>query len=194
MKILTIEDDMFFQKFYSGKLIEAGYEVEVAVDGNDGLAKMVSAKPDLVLLDMIMPNKDGFEVLEAVSQNAELKKIPIIVFSTLGDKSDVQRALDLGAVDYINKSFHDIETLKTKINAHLGRTPVTQQPAPQPVQQQVAQPVQQHPSQVPAPTVGHVQPAAPVQSTQPTQQTQQPNPSPQVPTKSDPNGNTTGST
>jgi DNA-binding response OmpR family regulator len=150
MKILIVEDDHFFQKFYSNKLSEAGYTVEVASDGNEGLTKMISGKPDLILLDLIMPNKDGFEVLDSVSKTPELKGTPIIIFSTLGDDADVKRALQLGAVDYINKSFHDIENLKAKINAHLpGNAPpntgMTNQVAPQPAQAPVSaqQPVQQ---------------------------------------------------
>jgi CheY-like chemotaxis protein len=142
MKILIVEDDTFFQKFYSQKLSEAGYQVEVAGDGNQGLIKMASSRPDLILLDIIMPVKDGFDVLQAKSQDPQLKSIPAIIFSTLGDENDVKKALQLGAVDYINKSFHDVENLKRKIASHIGQAP--QQPVPQSVQQQqsVAQPPQ----------------------------------------------------
>lgn len=133
MKILIVEDDHFFQKFYSTKLSSAGYQVEVASDGEEGLIKMATVKPDLVLLDLIMPKKDGFEVLEAVSQNPVLKTLPIIIFSTLGDEADVKRAMQLGAVDYINKSFHDIENLKSKINAKLPGHTVPTPPVASPV-------------------------------------------------------------
>ncbi len=119
MKVLLIEDDQFFQTFYSSKLIEAGYEVEVASEGKEGLIKMITTKPNIVLLDLIMPNVDGFEVLQIAAQRDELRKIPIIIFSTLGDEEDIKKAQQLGAVDYINKSFHDVENLKEKINLHL---------------------------------------------------------------------------
>jgi DNA-binding response OmpR family regulator len=122
MKILIVDDDLFFRKFYSTKLKEAGYEVDTAGDGNEGLLKMQQFQPNLVLLDMIMPEKDGFDVLGIISQNEVLKKIPIIIFSTLGDTDDVQKGLSLGAVDYINKSFHDIDNLKQKISSHLQST------------------------------------------------------------------------
>lgn len=117
MKILLVEDDTFFREFYAAKLKEEGMEVEVASDGEEGLDKVSKVKPDLILLDIIMPKKDGFEVLAALSQNATLKKIPVIVFSTLGQESDVEKAKKLGASDYINKSFFDFENLKTKIKA-----------------------------------------------------------------------------
>ena len=163
MKLLIVEDDHFFQKFYSQKLTEAGYQVEVAADGNEGLAKMASFQPNVILLDMIMPNKDGFEVLEAKANNPQLKPIPVIVFSTLGDENDVKRAMQLGALDYINKSFHDIELLKSKISSHISgnvqpvqpiqQAAVAQQPAPPapPAAQPAAAPatVAQPPTQPP---------------------------------------------
>jgi DNA-binding response OmpR family regulator len=117
MKILLVEDDTFFREFYAAKLKEDGMEVEVASDGEEGLDKATKLKPDLILLDIIMPKKDGFEVLQALSQSATMKKVPVIVFSTLGQESDVEKAKKLGARDYINKSFFDFENLKTKIKA-----------------------------------------------------------------------------
>lgn len=116
MKILLIEDDKFFQKFYSTKLAENKIEVEVAGDGEEGLRKMRSVNPDLVLLDLIMPKMDGFAVLTARSQDKNLKKIPVIVFSTLGQEKDVQNAQKLGANDYINKSLFDFKSMVNTID------------------------------------------------------------------------------
>jgi len=116
MKILLIEDDKFFQKFYSTKLQENKVEVEIASDGEEGLIKMRSFNPDLVLLDLIMPKLDGFAVLTTRSQDASLKKIPVIVFSTLGQKKDVQNAQKLGANGYINKGSFDFNNMVTTIN------------------------------------------------------------------------------
>lgn len=117
MKLLLIEDDTFYREFYSEKLKGEDMEVEVAQDGEEGLEKAAKIKPDLILLDIIMPKKDGFEVLQGLSENASLKKIPVIVFSTLGQESDVEKAKALGAVEYINKSFFDFDNLKAKIKA-----------------------------------------------------------------------------
>lgn len=121
MKILIIEDDEFFQKFYSSKLKDAGFEVEAGRDGNEGLAKIKDFKPNLILLDLIMPNKDGFEVLSTMSQTPTYKNIPVLVFSTLGQEEDVKKALSLGAKDFINKSFFDFESLQEKITSLLSQ-------------------------------------------------------------------------
>ncbi|MDP2637958.1 MAG: response regulator [Candidatus Levybacteria bacterium] len=116
MKILIIEDDNFFQKFYSTKLKEHEVEVEIASDGEEGILKMKSIRPDLVLLDLIMPKMDGFAVLVKRSQDEELKKIPVIVFSTLGQEKDIDSAQKLGANGYINKGFFDFNNMVEKIN------------------------------------------------------------------------------
>ena len=115
MQILLVEDDLFFQKFYAAKIKEAGIDVIVANDGDDALQKLETLRPQLILLDLIMLKKDGFEVLQALSQNGELKNIPVLVFSTLGQEADIARAKQLGARDYVNKSFFDFDTLHTKI-------------------------------------------------------------------------------
>lgn len=116
MKILIIEDDKFFQKFYSTKLTDAGHTVTVADNGDEGLKKIPELKPNLILLDIIMPVKDGFDVLTELSKSAN-KNIPVIVFSTLGQEQDVAKAKKLGARDYINKSYFDLDNLKKKIAA-----------------------------------------------------------------------------
>lgn len=116
MKILIIEDDKFFQKFYATKLQEQKQEVEVASDGEEGLMKMKSVNPDLVLLDLIMPKMDGFAVLAKRSQDENLKKIPVIIFSTLNQEKDVQTALELGANSYINKGSFDFNGMIATIN------------------------------------------------------------------------------
>lgn len=116
MKILLIEDDKFFQKFYSAKLQESKVEVEVAFDGEEGLIKMRDFKPDLVLLDLIMPKMDGFAVLAARSADENLKKIPVIVFSTLGQEKDVGNAQRLGANGYIKKGSFNFNSMIATIN------------------------------------------------------------------------------
>ncbi len=118
MKILIVEDDVFFQKFYTSKLTEKGFEVSIAADGEDALQKITEVKPDLILLDIIMPKKDGFEVLTAVKANPQTRDIPIIVFSSLGQEDDIKKAKSLGALDYIYKSFYDFDLLLTKINTY----------------------------------------------------------------------------
>jgi CheY-like chemotaxis protein len=117
MKILIIEDDTFFQKFYSTKLLEQGFEVVIASNGQQGLEKLQTFTPDIILLDIIMPVMDGFEVLEELSKNEVFRRIPVLVFSTLGQESDIEKAMRLGATGYVNKSFFDLDNLLQKIQA-----------------------------------------------------------------------------
>lgn len=125
MRILLVEDDQFFQKFYSSKLKEQGFEVYTASDGNEGLQQVKKINPELIILDIIMPHVDGFEVLMTLSQDQTLKKIPVIVFSTLGQEQDMIKAKKLGAVDYIDKSTFDFNSLKSKILSHAQKSPKT---------------------------------------------------------------------
>lgn len=118
MKVLLIEDDRFFQKFYSSKLGQQNIAVEVASDGEEGLMKMQAVVPNVVLLDLIMPKKDGFSVLEERRMDENLKKIPVIVFSTLGQEKDLEKAKSLGATDYINKSFFNFDEVMVKISQY----------------------------------------------------------------------------
>ena len=115
MKILLFEDDKFFREFYSRKLTEKNIEVETAEDGEVGLSILQTYMPDLILLDIIMPKKDGFDVLEEMSRRKLLPQIPVLVFSTLGQEKDIERARVMGARGYVNKSFFDFEKLYTRI-------------------------------------------------------------------------------
>lgn len=117
MKILLVEDDTFFREFYSNKLREQKIEVEVAPDGEAGLEKLKTYTPDVMLLDIIMPKKDGFEVLKAMGEMGLIAKIPVLVFSTLGQEKDVEKARLLGAKGYVNKSFFDFDKLYSRILA-----------------------------------------------------------------------------
>ena len=121
MKILLIEDDLFFRKFYVEKLREKGFEIDEASNGEEGLGKMASFKPDIVVLDMIMPVKDGFDFLQDIKNDSKYKKIPILVFSTLGQESDVAKAKQLGATDFVNKSLFDFDKLLMKINSIINK-------------------------------------------------------------------------
>jgi len=115
-RLLLVEDDRFFEQFYGYKLRESGYIVDVAKNGLEGLQMMRDNKPDVILLDLIMPVKDGFSVLEEKRNDVTVKQIPVIVFSTLGQEKDIEKAKSLGANDYINKSFFDFVPLLDKIH------------------------------------------------------------------------------
>ncbi len=117
LNILLVEDESFFQKFYVLKLQEQSYVVDLAHDGEEGIQKIAQKKYDCILLDIIMPKKNGFDVLQFAKDNAITPTTPIIIFSTLGQDKDIQKALSMGAVDYANKAFFDFDTLVEKIQA-----------------------------------------------------------------------------
>ncbi len=103
-KILIVEDDKFLREMITRKLDKEDYETIQAVDGKEGLERMREEKPDLVLLDLIMPGVGGFEVLEEAKKDPEIESIPIVILSNLGQKSEVERGLDLGAEDFLIKA------------------------------------------------------------------------------------------
>jgi len=103
-KVLMIEDDYFLRKIYGNKLSAAGFEFIEATNGVEGLSKMNFEKPDIVLLDLILPRKNGFDVLIEMKKNKEFKKIPVVILSVLGQESDVKKGLALGAQEYLVKS------------------------------------------------------------------------------------------
>lgn len=103
-KVLVVEDDRFLRELITRKLTKEGYETHQAIDGEDGIKKIKEVKPDLVLLDLILPGIDGFEVLAKKKQDPEISEIPVIILSNLGQKDEVEKGLNLGAVDYLIKA------------------------------------------------------------------------------------------
>lgn len=118
-KILLIEDDKFLIKLYSEKLTRAGFEVSMAVSGEEGLGKVIAEKPDLVLLDVILPQKNGFDILSELKLNAETKNIPVIMLTNLGQESDITTGRELGAADYLVKTDFSINKLPEVVRKHL---------------------------------------------------------------------------
>lgn len=103
-KVLVIEDDKFLRELIVRKLLKEGMETIEAVDGEEGQAKVKEEKPDLILLDLILPGIDGFQLLAQIKADPELKAIPVIILSNLGQKEDIDRGMQLGAVDYLIKA------------------------------------------------------------------------------------------
>lgn len=102
--ILVVEDDKFLRELISQKLVKEGYKISEAVDGEEGIKKIKEEKPELVLLDLILPGIDGFEVLAQAKADPATEKIPIIILSNLGQREDIERGLKLGATDYLIKA------------------------------------------------------------------------------------------
>ncbi len=121
-RILLVEDDKFLSTALGDKLTREGFTVIKAANGEEALAKVRLARPDLVLLDLIMPQKTGFEVLADLKLEPNTKNIPVIVLSNLGQEVDIKKAKELGARDYLVKSDVEMKTVVEKIKAELAKT------------------------------------------------------------------------
>lgn len=104
INILIVEDDVFLSDLYKTKFNLEGFKVSTAFDGEKGVEMVAKVKPDIILLDLILPKKSGFEVLEAVRANSAFKDLPVILLTNLSQKADVEKGLKLGADDYLIKA------------------------------------------------------------------------------------------
>lgn len=104
IKILLIEDDYFLAGIYLAKFELEGFEIILAKDGEQGLEFADSKNPDIILLDIFLPKKDGFDVLRDLKKSSVTKNIPVIIMTNLSENKNVKKCFDLGAVDYIIKS------------------------------------------------------------------------------------------
>jgi DNA-binding response OmpR family regulator len=118
-KILIIEDDKFLRDLLSKKLQDEKFEIVTAIDGEEGIKKTDEEKPDMVLLDLILPSINGFEVLKKVKENPKTSAIPVIILSNLGQREDVERALSGGAKDYLIKANFTLDEILEKIKKYL---------------------------------------------------------------------------
>ena len=118
-RILLAEDDRFLRKAAEATLRQNGFTVLTAVDGEEALRLARAEAPDLVLLDLIMPKMQGFEVLRTLKQDPATAEIPVIVLSNLGQDSDVQRALEAGAAAYLIKANLPLHDLVLRVRATL---------------------------------------------------------------------------
>jgi len=120
-KILLIDDDPQICEIYSTKLGASSYKVVTAENGEKGLSAVKKEKPDLILLDILMPVMDGARTLVELKQNSETKNIPVLILTSLEDKpEDIKYAKESGAVDFVNKNA-DFEDLLKKIKASISQ-------------------------------------------------------------------------
>ena len=120
--ILIVEDEEFLVRTLQDNLNSEGFKTDAAMDGEEAVSKLEKIKPDLILLDLLLPKKDGFYVLSHVKQNPDLKNIPVIVLSNLGGDAEIKRALEMGADDYFVKSQHPIQEVVEKVTSFLTKT------------------------------------------------------------------------
>lgn len=119
-KVLSIEDDVFLSSLVSGKLIEAGFSVITAATGSDGLAKVKLERPHLVLLDIMLPDMGGFEILEKLKTDPDTRAIPVIILSNLGGRDEIEKGIELGAASYLVKSNilpHEVAEMVSQITS-----------------------------------------------------------------------------
>ena len=120
-KILLIEDEKLMINLLQKKLIQEKYEVKVALNGEEGLKAMREEKPDIILLDIIMPKMGGFEVMEEMGKDPALKEIPIIIISNSGQPVELDKAKELGAKDWLVKTEFDPQEVVDKVVKQIGR-------------------------------------------------------------------------
>jgi len=122
-KILVIEDDKFLRELMVRKLAsEPGFEILSAIDGENGLKSMKEQKPEVVLLDLILPGIGGFDVLAKMKEDMALADIPVIILSNLGQQEDVDKGMQLGAVDFMIKAHFTPNEIVEKIRQVLNKT------------------------------------------------------------------------
>jgi len=122
-KVLIVEDDAFLREICVKKMVKEGFSVYEAADGEQAIAEVGKIKPDIVLLDIILPAIDGFEVLKSIRENKDKKisQVPIFMLSNLGQESDIKKAMELGANDYLIKAHFTTEDIVDKIKKLLKK-------------------------------------------------------------------------
>ena len=120
-KILLVEDEEIMIDLLQKKLTREGYEISVARNGEEGLKAMREVKPDLILLDIIMPKMGGFEVMTEMQKDKTLAKIPVIVISNSGQPVEIDRAQKLGAKDWLIKTEFDPQEVVEKVKKQIGK-------------------------------------------------------------------------
>ena len=120
-KILVVEDEEILRTALAEELKQENFEVVTAKDGQDGVEKATAEKPDLILLDLVMPRLDGLGALKELKAKDDTKEIPVVILTNLSDYDKVSDALSLGAMDYLVKANYRLEELVNKIKTVLER-------------------------------------------------------------------------
>jgi len=120
-KILMIEEDRFLRKIYRDKFSRLDFDFLEATNGEEGLNKIIYEKPDLVILDLMLPKKNGFDVLIDIKRNKNTQSIPVIILSNLGQESDIKRGISLGAEDYLVKTEVSLSDVVDRVREQLAK-------------------------------------------------------------------------
>ena len=120
-KILIVEDEELIGNLLQRKLKQAGYYASVAADGEAALKQIREDKPDMVLLDIVLPRLNGFEVLEELKKDEALRQIPVIIISNSGQPSEIEKAKALGVRDWLVKTEFDPREVLEKVQRQIGQ-------------------------------------------------------------------------
>jgi len=120
-KVLIIDDDPYISEMYLLKFKEAGFDVETGADGKEAIEKTTSWTPDVLLLDIVMPVYDGFDVLRRLGEAGILSKVKVVLLTNLGQREDIERGMKLGAVEYIVKAHFTPSEVVEKVNQLLSK-------------------------------------------------------------------------
>jgi len=104
--ILLVEDDPFLIEIYTTKFKQVGFSIEKVEDGEECLRKLKEKTPDLLLLDIVLPNLNGWEILRKMKEDDNLKNIKVVILSNLGEKQDIEKGIKLGAIKYLVKAHY----------------------------------------------------------------------------------------
>ncbi|NIP33050.1 response regulator [Candidatus Saccharibacteria bacterium] len=118
-EILVIEDDQFLVKIYQSKFKKEGFAVRVAFDGEEGLKEIKKKLPNIIILELILPNLDGFSFLEKIKKEPKTAGVPVIILTDLGQKDDIERGMELGAVEYFVKADTPLSKIINTIKKHI---------------------------------------------------------------------------
>jgi two-component system response regulator VicR len=120
-KILLVEDEAFLSSLLELKLEQEGFDVEKAIDGEEAFNMLENVNPDLILLDLILPKRNGFEFLEMLRNDPRFNKTPVIITSNLGQDTDVERGKTFGVIEYIIKNKLSIDELVNKVSTEVKK-------------------------------------------------------------------------
>lgn len=118
-KILIIEDDEHVSRVYEMKFLKEGYTTVLIASGEEATERVIEERPDLIILDLMVPKKDGFAILEEIKKNPDTANIPVLVLSNLGGKIDQDRAIMLGANEYMIKVNHSMQEVIDRAKNYL---------------------------------------------------------------------------
>ena len=121
-KILMIEEDKFLRKIYRDKFSRLDFDFFEATTGEEGLNKVIYEKPDIVILDLMLPKKNGFDVLIDIKRNKNTQAIPVFILSNLGQESDKKRGISLGADDYLVKTEVSLSEVVEKVKEQIAKS------------------------------------------------------------------------